>query len=79
MHHCVGFYYNKPNSLILSAKINGKRIETIEVCLSDYRLVQSRGLQNVHTRYHKRIVRLMENNMQEIIKRNEEHKLKIAV
>jgi hypothetical protein len=79
MHHCVGGYYNRPNSLILSAKIDGKRIETIEVSLLDYRLVQSRGLQNQSTRYHKRIVALMEKNMQEIIKRNEEHKLKIAV
>ena len=79
MHHCVGGYYNHPNSLILSAKINGRRKETIEVRLSDYTLVQSRGLQNKSTRYHKRIVKLMQDNMQEIIKRNEEHKMKIAV
>ena len=39
MHHCVGGYYNCPNSLILSAKIDGKRIETIEVSLNDYTLV----------------------------------------
>ena len=31
MHHCVGGYHNKANSLILSATIDGKRIETIEV------------------------------------------------
>jgi hypothetical protein len=79
MHHCVGGYYNRPNSLILSAKINGNRIETIEVSLNDYTLVQSRGLQNKSTRYHNRIVKLMQDNMQEIIKRNEEHKMKIAV
>ena len=80
MHHCVGGYYNCPNSLILSAKIDGKRIETIEVSLDDYRLVQSRGLQNKATKYHKRIVKLMRDNMQEIINRNESHKkLKIAV
>ena len=79
MHHCVGGYYNRPNSLILSAKIDGKRIETIEVNLNDYTLVQSRGLQNKSTKYHKRIVKLMEDNMDEIRKRNEEHKMKIAV
>ena len=79
MHHCVGGYYDKPDSLILSAKIDGKRIETIEVSLSDYTLVQSRGLQNKSTKYHKRIVKLMQDNMQEIINRNEEHKMKIAV
>lgn len=79
MHHCVGGYYNRLNSLILSAKIGGKRIETIEVDLQDYSLVQSRGLCNKYTKYHKRIVNLMESNMQEIIKRNEEHKTKKAV
>jgi len=79
MHHCVGGYYNKPNSLILSAKIDGKRIETIEVSLYDYRLVQSRGLQNKSTKYHQRIVKLIENNLSEIQRRNEEHKMKIAV
>lgn len=79
MHHCVGGYYNCPNSLILSAKIDGKRIETIEVDLTDYRLVQSRGVCNKSTKYHKRIVKLMKDNMQEIINRNESHKLKIAV
>ena len=78
MHHCVGGYYNCPNSLILSAKINGRRKETIEVRLSDYTLVQSRGLQNKSTRYHKRIVKLMQDNMGEIQRRNEEHKLKKA-
>ena len=29
MHHCVGSYYSKEDSLILSATIDGKRIETV--------------------------------------------------
>jgi len=70
MHHCVGGYYNRTNSLILSAKVDGKRVETIEVSLKDYKLVQSRGLQNMSTEYHDRIVKLMEDNMNEIKKRN---------
>lgn len=70
MHHCVGGYYNQPNSLILSAKIDGQRIETIEVNLNDYTLVQSRGLQNKYTKHHKRIVNLVNSNMNEIIRRN---------
>lgn len=70
MHHCVGGYYNQPNSLILSAKIDGERIETIEVSLRDYTLVQSRGLQNCQTKYHNRIVNLINENMNEIKKRN---------
>lgn len=67
MHHCVGNYYNKSNSLILSAKINGERIETIEVNLVDYTLVQSRGLQNKSSNYHQRIVDLVNANL-DIIK-----------
>ncbi|MBR1447845.1 MAG: PcfJ domain-containing protein [Prevotella sp.] len=79
MHHCVGGYYNRLNSLILSAKVDGKRMETIEVDLTDYRIVQSRGLQNKQTNYHNQIVHLMKQGLPEIRKRNEEHKLKIAV
>jgi hypothetical protein len=64
MHHCVGGYYNRTASLILSATINGKRIETIEVNLNNYTLVQSRGLQNCSTKYHDRIVEMMEANLE---------------
>lgn len=70
MCHCVGNYYNRPNSLILSAKIDGKRVETVEVSLSDYHVVQSRGVQNKKTSYHQQIVELVEANMKEIKKRN---------
>ena len=79
MHHCVGGYYNQPNSLILSARVDGKRMETIEVSLTDYRIVQSRGLQNKQTSYHNQIVHLMKQGLPEIRKRNEQHKLKTAV
>lgn len=74
MCHCVGGYYDKPDSLILSAKIDGKRVETVEVSLTNYEVVQSRGVQNKETPYHKKIVELVEANMKEIKKRN-----KIAV
>ena len=45
MHHCVfsNAYYLKEDSLILSATIEGKRIETIEVSLRTLEVVQSRG------------------------------------
>lgn len=69
MHHCVGGYYNKTNSLILSAKVDGKRMETIEVNLTTFELVQSRGLQNKSTEYHDRIVNLVNSNMNEIRRR----------
>ena len=45
MHHCVfdNAYYLRENSLILSATIEGRRIETIEVNLDTLKVVQSRG------------------------------------
>ena len=70
MHHCVGGYTERWNSLILSARIDGKRVETIEVDLTTFDIVQSRGVCNKETEYHKRIIKLMENNMGEIKKRN---------
>lgn len=79
MHHCVGGYYNRPESLILSAKVDGKRMETIEVSLKNYMIVQSRGLCNKSTSYHNQIVHLMKQGLPEIKRRNQEHKMKIAV
>ena len=75
MHHCVGGYYNRPNSLILSAKIDGKRIETIEVDLKSYVVVQSRGVCNKDTEYHNEILKLMEDNMGEIKRRYRQRKV----
>mgnify|MGYP000296788918 FL=1 len=51
MHHCVftNEYYLKADSLILSATIDGKRIETIEVSLKRMEVVQSRGVCNKNT------------------------------
>ena len=39
MHHCVGTYYKRADSLILSATIDGRRIETIEVSLKTLQVV----------------------------------------
>lgn len=63
MHHCVGSYYSKEDSLILSATIDGKRIETIEVSISKLKVIQSRGVCNKNTKYHSQILSLVENNM----------------
>lgn len=71
MSHCVfsNAYYLKPDSLILSATIDGKRIETIEVALEKLQVVQSRGVYNSKTEYHDRIVALVNKNMAQIRKR----------
>ena len=63
MHHCVGSYHNRENSLILSATIDGKRIETIEVSLKTFDVVQSRGVCNSNTEYHDRIISLVNDNI----------------
>lgn len=63
MHHCVGGYYSKTDSLILSACIDGKKIETIEISLSKLQVIQSRGVCNKNTKYHNQIINLVENNI----------------
>lgn len=71
MHHCVfaNAYYRKENSLILSATIGGRRIETVEVDLKKLCVVQSRGVCNQNTEYHDRIVNLVNSNMNMIRQR----------
>ena len=71
MHHCVfgnGYYDVKlrPNWLILSAKGNGKRMETIEVNLKNYTIVQCRGKYNQDSEYHEKILDLLSKNMDKI-------------
>ena len=68
MHHCVftNEYYLKKQSLILSARIDGKRIETIEVLLETMKVIQYRGLQNKNTEYHDRIIDLVHRNIKQI-------------
>ena len=74
MHHCVyaNAYYNNENSLILSARIDERRIETVEVDLRTLKVVQSRGVCNSNTEYHDRIIKLVEDNAEQIRKRMKE-------
>ncbi|MGE4347256.1 MAG: PcfJ domain-containing protein [Flavobacteriaceae bacterium] len=69
MHHCVGSYHTKTDSLILSACIDGKKIETIEVSLTQLRVIQSRGICNKNTKHHDRIINLVNQNIQLIEER----------
>ena len=68
LHHCVftNEYHLKEKSLILSARIEGKRIETIEVSLETMQVIQCRGLQNKNTEYHDRIIDLVHRNIKQI-------------
>ena len=79
MHHCVGGYFNKPCSLILSMRDNdGKRVETVEVNLNTFHIVQSRGLCNKSTSHHKEIVDLVNENMWQIRERQTGERVAIA-
>lgn len=65
LHHCVytNEYYKNKDSLILSAKVNGERKETIEVNLKTFSVVQCRAAFNKTSEYHDRILNLMNRNM----------------
>jgi len=65
MQHCVFKcrYFEKPYSLILSARINGERIETIEVDLTNYQIKQCYGKHDLFTIHHQRIVDLINAQM----------------
>ena len=71
LHHCVGreSYFLNPKCLILSARINGRRIETVELSLTSFKILQSRGLQNKSTEYHDRIIALVRKNVKNVRKR----------
>ncbi|MDE6095836.1 MAG: PcfJ domain-containing protein [Muribaculaceae bacterium] len=65
MHHCVfaNKYYEKPHSLLLSARDKkGERLETVELSLRSFKVLQSRGRHNQLTDAHDRIIDLVEKN-----------------
>ena len=63
-HICLfsSAYDKRKDSIIFSARINGRIIETIEVDLKTLKVVQSRGVCNQNTEYHDRIIRLINAN-----------------
>ena len=63
-HICLfsAAYDQREDSLIFSARIDGRIIETIEVDLKTLKVVQSRGVCNKNTEYHDRIIRLINAN-----------------
>ena len=63
-HICLfsAAYDQREDSLIFSARIEGRIIETIEVDLKTLKVVQSRGVCNQNTEYHDRIVNLINAN-----------------
>ena len=64
MHHCVftNGYYKDKDSVLLSARRNGERVETVEYSLKKRRVVQSRGVCNKNTEFHDLIVNAVNSN-----------------
>ena len=64
MHHCVAGYWSHDNSLVLSARDErGKRLETVEVNLRTFSIVQSQGPCNRPTEWHESIMETVNRNM----------------
>ncbi len=63
--HCVfnAQYHLKQNSLLLSARVDGEPVETIEVNLKTFSIKQSRGMDNQPTDYNAEIVHTLQKNM----------------
>lgn len=81
MGHCVYScsYYTKPNSLILSARDKkGHRVETIEVYLDQLSIHQCYGYGDTHTKWHKEIMDLMNENMWQVKERRDGKKVRQA-
>lgn len=65
LQHCVfsNEYYKKETSLILGAKVGGKRTETIEIDTRTFSILQCRGEHNQDSKYHDKIYRLVKKNI----------------
>lgn len=68
LDHCVydNDYYLKENTLLLSAKVNGVRTETIEINLKSFKILQCRGYDNQPSKFHDQIFNLMQKNINKI-------------
>ena len=69
IHIYTNEYYNQDNTLILSARIDGKRIEAVELSLDTFKVVQSSGVCNSNTEYHDGNINLVESNAELIRQR----------
>ena len=65
LHHCVfrNKYYKHSECLIIGARIDGVRTETIEVDMREWKVVQCRGKHNQPSKYHDRIINAINKNM----------------
>lgn len=68
LEHCVYTreYFNKRDSLILSARIDDEPIETIEISLENLKIIQARGWDNKPTDHHDVILKTIKKNLPKI-------------
>ena len=79
MHHCVfaNRYYAKDYALIMSARDEqGNRLETIEVNTDEFRIIQSRAVNNGTSDRHDDIIKLVNSKMPLIRQLDKERKAK---
>lgn len=71
LNHCVytNEYFKKVNCLILSARIDDKRLATIEINLKQMKIIQCRGYNNTVPEHYERIQRLVNRNIKQIKER----------
>ena len=76
LKHCVhtNNYHKKSGILLMSARMGDKRLETIEISLVNFSIIQSRGYDNEPTPYHDEIIQILKSNMGKISKLVEKHK-----
>lgn len=81
LRHCVftNEYYDKKDSLVLSAKVGDLSVETIEVSLSRMEILQCRGLKNKPSKHHKQILQLLSQNLYLIKERMKKRKEKTVI
>lgn len=63
LNHCIRTYYGKLDTLLLSISVNDKKTETAEINLNDYSIRQCRGANNQPSKYHDKIVQLLNAQM----------------
>jgi len=69
MDNCVykNKYFGFEDTLVLSAMLNGIKIETVEVNINTKKVIQCYGYDNEETTYHDQIIEIVERNINKII------------
>jgi len=69
LKHCAfnNEYHKREDRLLMRATVNNSVVETIEIDLNSFKIIQSRGLKNKASKYNEEIIRLVESNI-ELIK-----------